>query len=215
MSRRLTGAKVIVFGKKPEAGRVKTRLFEVISPMQAARLHTQLLEKTLKTASEVPHAHVEVWGEGERREPFFMYLAQRYQAVFYRQKGVNLGERMRFTFQQGLDVHRKVILVGSDCPALSKATFQSAIQSLDRVPAVFVPAMDGGYTLIGLRQVHPYLFWKIAWGTQRVMAQTRSRLQVLRWRWDELSETWDLDRPEDLKRLMDSGIQPVSGDWID
>lgn len=215
MNCRLKGAKIIVFGKKPEAGRVKTRLFEAISPTQAARLHTQLLEKTLKTASEVSHAHVEIWGEGERREPFFVCLAQRYQADFYRQKGFDLGGRMHFAFQQGLNVHRKVILVGSDCPALSKATFQSAIQSLDRVPAVFVPAMDGGYTLIGLRQVHPYLFWKIAWGTQRVMAQTRSRLQVLRWRWDELSETWDLDRPEDLKRLMDSGIQPVSGDWID
>jgi glycosyltransferase A (GT-A) superfamily protein (DUF2064 family) len=33
------------------------------------------------------------------------------------------------------------------------------------------------------------------------MAQTRARLAALGWRWRELPEVWDVDRPEDVARL--------------
>ena len=38
------------------------------------------------------------------------------------------------------------------------------------------------------------------------MADTRARLQQLGWNWRELETLWDVDRPEDYQRLMDSGF---------
>jgi hypothetical protein len=50
------------------------------------------------------------------------------------------------------------------------------------------------------------LFDGIAWGGDRVMVDTRARLQQLGWAWRELETLWDIDRPEDYQRLMDSGL---------
>ncbi len=67
--------------------------------------------------------------------------------------------------------------------------------------AVFIPAEDGGYVLVGLRRPQPRLFEGIDWGSERVMAQTRERLSELGLRWVELPTLWDVDRPGDLLRL--------------
>jgi hypothetical protein len=78
--------------------------------------------------------------------------------------------------------------------------------------AVVGPAEDGGYVLLGLRRMDKRLFEDMAWGTDRVLDQTRERLAVLGWRWQELETLWDVDRPEDLERLM-SGTHSM-GDLI-
>lgn len=71
--------------------------------------------------------------------------------------------------------------------------------------AVLSPAEDGGYVLIGLTQFHPMLFEGISWGTASVLPETRDRLRKLKWRWKELPERWDIDRPEDVERLKREG----------
>ena len=80
-----------------------------------------------------------------------------------------------------------VILIGSDCPFLGGDYVTDAINRLKQgVPAVFGPATDGGYVLIGLSRVDVSLFEGIQWGTDEVMAQTRDRLRALDWQWEEL-----------------------------
>jgi uncharacterized protein len=71
---------------------------------------------------------------------------------------------------------------------------------------VFAPCEDGGYALIGLTRVAAKLFDGVAWSTGNVMAQTRARLQQLGWTWRELETLWDVDRPADYARLVDSGL---------
>jgi glycosyltransferase A (GT-A) superfamily protein (DUF2064 family) len=71
--------------------------------------------------------------------------------------------------------------------------------------AVITPSEDGGYVLFGLRHYADDLFREIPWGTDRVMEETRARLRNLKWRWHELSERWDVDRPEDVVRLRLEG----------
>ena len=73
-------------------------------------------------------------------------------------------------------------------------------------PIHVIPAEDGGYVLIGLARPVASLFHDIAWGSDRVMAQSRERLRAAGVRWRELAPSWDVDRPEDLARLRASGI---------
>lgn len=77
--------------------------------------------------------------------------------------------------------------------------------------AVFIPAEDGGYVLVGLRRPLPRLFEDIDWGSERVMTQTRARLHELGLSWRELPTLWDIDRPQDLDRL--ASIDGVSR-WL-
>jgi glycosyltransferase A (GT-A) superfamily protein (DUF2064 family) len=86
----------------------------------------------------------------------------------------------------------------------------------DGCDAVFCPAEDGGYVLVGLSQAMPALFDAMTWGTATVMEETRQRLRNLGWHWHELPVHWDVDRPEDYQRMvrdgfltaMDSGAEP-------
>jgi glycosyltransferase A (GT-A) superfamily protein (DUF2064 family) len=72
--------------------------------------------------------------------------------------------------------------------------------------AVVVPAEDGGYVMLGLNRCEAALFQEIEWGSAKVMTATRKRLRRLRWRWKELETLWDIDRPEDYRRLLTSGL---------
>lgn len=109
---------------------------------------------------------------------------------------------MHRAFERALEVHESAILIGSDCPALTPSDLRAAARALKNgASAVFSPAEDGGYALIGLRRNSRRLFSGIDWGGPNVFAQTRRRLKGLGWRWKKLRTLWDVDRPEDVARL--------------
>ena len=98
----------------------------------------------------------------------------------------------------GLARHPKVILVGSDCPAIDRPVLSRAVRWLQQADVVIGPAADGGYYLLGARRVDPGLFRGIDWGSERVLAQTEAQLAQAGYRWRRLETLRDIDRPEDL-----------------
>ncbi|VFN02828.1 MAG: hypothetical protein BECKG1743D_GA0114223_106502 [Candidatus Kentron sp. G] len=122
--------------------------------------------------------------------------------VLRTQVGDHLGERMAHAARRGLATG-PVILIGTDCPSLTAADLGgvSMLLAQEGNDAVLGPALDGGYYLLGLRQSHPSLFTDMAWGSDRVLAETRRRLRALDWRWWELPLRRDMDRPSDLPFL--------------
>ena len=95
-----------------------------------------------------------------------------------RQRGADLGARMLHAFTRSLRRAERVILIGSDCPVLRARDLRLAARWL----AGGADAQQGA-------------------SRAQVMAQTRARLAALGWRWRELPEVWDVDRPEDVARL--------------
>jgi hypothetical protein len=187
-SRADTRTKIIVFARAPRAGRVKTRLIPLLGEQGAARLHARLLRRALTTALEADLGPVELW-------------------TMRRQRGADLGARMYHAFARSLRRAERVVLIGSDCPVLRGRDLRKAARWLaGGADAVFAPAEDGGYALVALRRVSPRLFRGVEWGGAQVMAQTRARLAALGWRWRELPLVWDVDRPEDYRRLERAGL---------
>ena len=71
-----------------------------------------------------------------------------------------------------------VVMVGSDIPALRAHHVARAFQALGHAEAVFGPAADGGYWLVGLSR-RPALripFRRVAWSTGTALAETRANL---------------------------------------
>jgi len=198
---------LIVFARAPEPGRVKTRLVPLLGEKGAARLHARLVEKTLETALAGGFDCVDLYCAPRINEVFFKRNRERFGVRLRSQGGGDLGDRMYRAFRRALRHHPYVVLIGSDCPALRPADLRAAAQALrEGADAVLAPAEDGGYPLIGLRRVSRRLFDGIPWGGPQVMARTRRRLRALRWRWQELRQLWDVDRPEDVARLRKSRL---------
>lgn len=194
----MNGTLVIVFARAPLPGRTKTRLIPALGAAGAARLQARLTRRTLNTARAARPARVELHGDGRVCN---LHVPQR------RQLGRDLGERMHRSLAAGLRRFARVVLIGSDCPALRARDLRRAVRWLAAgADAVFAPAEDGGYALIAVRRTPAGLFDGVRWGTGTVMDETRARMKRLGWRWRELAPVWDVDRPEDYRRLVASGL---------
>jgi rSAM/selenodomain-associated transferase 1 len=204
---------LVVFAKAPVPGKAKTRLIPALGATGAVRLQEAMIERTLRTARAAGLGSVELCCTPDPSHPFFAECAQRHGVTLTAQGGGNLGMRMLAAFERVVQSAGRTLLVGSDCPALTPDHMRGAAMALATgQDAVFTPAEDGGYVLVGLARVAPSLFEDIAWGGPDVMRTTRLRLTALGWRWRELAELWDVDRAEDLARLareVDDGARLV------
>lgn len=194
---------IAVFARAPQAGAAKTRLIPALGAVGAARLQRRLILHALAVAQAAAIGRVTLWGTPDDQQRFFRAVQRCCDVDLCGQSGLDLGERMAAAFaaQAG-----PLLLIGSDCPALQPAHLVAAAKILleerqHAKDAVFIPAEDGGYVLVGLRCPQPQLFAAIEWGSERVMAQTRQRLSGSGLRWGELPRLWDVDRPADLLRL--------------
>ena len=195
-------ARILIFSKVPEAGRVKTRLIPWLGAEGAARLYEELLTGLLTRITALPVAPLEMWCTPVTDVPFFRELAERFQVELRQQTGADLGERLRHAAEDALGRSDRVVLIGADCPEMDAAFLDRALCTLNDRDAVLGPAEDGGYVLLGLKRAAKELFFDLPWGEPRVAEMTRARMLDLGWDWEELPELWDVDRPEDVDRYL-------------
>ncbi len=189
--------RLLVFGKAPISGQVKTRLIPALGADGAAKLHEELLTICLNKMEKVGNIAVEIWCAPDIDHPCF--AAQ--DRPLFKQEGDDLGEKMAYALESALTRGEQALLLGTDSPALSVEALTAGLACLrSGYDAVIVPAEDGGYVAIGMRKVDRKAFKGIGWGSDKVYAQTIERFEQLGWRWKALDTCWDIDRPEDLKR---------------
>jgi len=74
------------------------------------------------------------------------------------------------------------VIVGTDIPDLSAAHVSRAFRALGDHDAVFGPAADGGYWLVGLRRSPrvPDAFSSVRWSTEHALSDTLANLVGLK-----------------------------------
>jgi uncharacterized protein len=193
--------RVIVLAKAPLPGFAKTRLIPALGADGAAALARRLFERTLEQALLAGLGGVEVCCAPSAAHAWFAPLANDPRLVLTDQGEGDLGERMARAIERALAQHAKVILIGTDIPALDAAHLRDAAAALDTHDAVFTPALDGGYVLVGLRRPARGLFDAMPWSTGQVMQRTRERLAQQGLSHAEGTPLADIDEPADLLHL--------------
>ena len=191
--------RLLVFARVPVPGRVKTRLIGALGEQGATAVHRALLQRTLEASRGLAEVERELWWDAAPppRDPA-AGLAAAYGMTERVQQGADLGERMAHAMAQTLTAAPAAVLIGSDCPDCDATYLRTAFAALTRADAVLGPALDGGYVLIGLGRADARVFAGLPWGSDRVLADTRARIEALGWRWRELPVRSDIDRPGDL-----------------
>jgi rSAM/selenodomain-associated transferase 1 len=192
---------IAIMARAPVPGQTKTRLIPRLGPVGAARLQGWLLQRTVATAVVADVGPVSLWCAPDMRHPDFRLCRAFGPVTLHRQPEGDLGARMRAAVAAS-PTAGGTLVIGTDCPALTPTLLQRAADRLRHGDdAVLIPAEDGGYVLIGMREGATELFADIPWGTDAVSTRTRERLATLNWRWSEPAALWDVDRPGDLDRL--------------
>jgi rSAM/selenodomain-associated transferase 1 len=190
---------IAVFAKAPIAGFAKTRLIPEIGAERAAALQARLIERAVATALEARLGPVSLWCTPDQRHALFTLLASKHGINLHDQAGPDLGARMLHVFETFTPAH-PLLLIGSDCPALETKHLALCADALRTADAVFLPAEDGGYVLVGMSKPIPELFVGIPWGSDRVMEETRACAARAQLRVVEPATLWDIDGGADYAR---------------
>jgi rSAM/selenodomain-associated transferase 1 len=198
--------RIVVFGREPRPGSVKSRLAATVGSEQASAVYAVLLDAALRAARAAGFETV-------------LSLAGPPSAAWVRglkvawelQQGADLGTRMAAAFAAHLGGGAdRVVLVGSDCPGLRPRHLRAAQAALAAAPVVLGPSTDGGYWLIAQRAPGVDLFSEIPWSAPTTLAATRRRLRKVGIEWSELETLVDIDTEADLLAALDDDAVPES-----
>jgi len=195
---------IAVLAKAPVAGFAKTRLIPELGAHGAAALQEATTELAVEAACGASLGPVTLWCTPDDRHVSFRELAARLPLMLARQPDGDLGRRMLTAMESAKG---PVLVIGTDCPALTADHLIAAAEALQRgADVVALPVEDGGYALIGSRVPQPALFEAMPWSTAEVMGETRRRIVTAGLRSYELPLLWDVDVPADLDRLPAVGL---------
>jgi hypothetical protein len=167
-----------IFCKTPIPGLSKTRLSPPLRPDECAAISACFIRDLAGTMADVARdgasvgyaVYTPVGTETALRTllpPGFRLLPQC--------EG-NFGVRLMTATRELLRTHAGVIMVNADSPTLPASILSAAVSATRRGNAVVLsPALDGGYTLIGVSRMHPRLYEDIPWSTAAVFDKTVER----------------------------------------
>jgi len=191
-----------IFAKRPQPGRVKTRIAAALGDELAAELHAAFVQDLIAAFRQTGDRRFLGYAprEADAGEYFRRLCEDDY--TLWAQPETDLGGRMSAFFSERFERGgTNVVLIGSDSPTLPVESVDSAFVALETCDCVLGPATDGGYYLIGLRRPQPELFEGIEWSEAGVLRQTVERIDRLRLSLQLLRVWYDVDTPDDLEFL--------------
>lgn len=161
---------LVIMAKRPEIGRVKTRLARDIGKAEALRFFRGASASLIRRVARDPRWQTVIavapdmathnrgiWPADIPRVP---------------QGSGDLGARMGRLFRELPP--GPVIIIGADIPGITSAHVASAFAALGNRDAVLGPADDGGYWLVGLRRRLRIaeIFDNVRWSSEHAFADT-------------------------------------------
>lgn len=197
---------LILVTRVPIPGKTKTRLMEILSARQCAHIHKCFLLDIFNVFSFIckdidiylyytPHKGFHIMEE---------YIPDNICCL--PQKGNKLGERMNNAFKEVFDKgYEKVVLIGSDIPAIQPQYIDNAFESLDLADVCLGATQDGGYYLVGMKDMHEEIFNDhLKWGNNSVLEGTMEILNSLDLKVTLAEKQRDIDTKYDLIALKES-----------
>jgi len=187
--------------KYPEPGKVKTRLAAELGANAAANLYRDWIGIVLRNIQAVRALHRIVgYFDGAAIEQF----ADWFPLVddWLPQPTGDLGERLTFAFEWGHARGSQVLAIGTDCLELNSAHIAHAASQLSENDAVFGPASDGGYYLVGTSRFVTGFFDGVRWSSSHTLSDHLERCEKLGFRVSLLGELADIDTADDWREYQ-------------
>jgi uncharacterized protein len=193
---------IIVFQKNLVLGKVKTRLAVDLGKEKTLDIYRHLVISTYKVLQSLKDTEIFIFFSDYIEE---LPLDTSLNFTGYLQKGNDLGERMLNAFSEVFDKgHQSIVIIGTDCPYLTKEILMDAFDILEEDDVVLGPAKDGGYYLLGMKTVIPELFKNIPWSTDKVLDLSLDVIRSQKLSFRLLPFLSDIDTLEDWENYTKS-----------
>ena len=195
---RLLAAQVVVIAKEPVPGRVKTRLTPPFTTREAAALAQAALTDTLAAVAQTTVARRVLALDGMPGP----WLPRGFDLIG--QRGAGLDERIAWALADARAASpAPLVLIGMDTPQVTPALLARATEPLvsGAADATFGPAEDGGFWLLGLREIDPALVLGVPMSRLDTGARQLARLREAGLRVRMLPELADVDTADEAERI--------------
>jgi len=158
---------LVIFLKAPHMGQVKTRLAKDIGQVAAWRFYKRCAAGIIKRVGRGAWQTTICLAPDDYKGSFFK---GDYNIIY--QGGGDLGQRMQRVFDNM--PRGNVVLIGGDIPAIKKYHIERAFKTLRNHDAVFGPAEDGGFWLVGFKRTRARIapFNNVRWSTPDTLNDT-------------------------------------------
>lgn len=189
--------KLVVMLKVPRAGQVKTRLGREIGMTRAAWWFRHQVDVLLRRVED-PRWQTVLAVAPDRDGMMHRGWPPSFARV--PQGRGDLGARMG-RLMRGLPPG-PVCIIGGDVPGIDRPHITRAFKALGDHDAVFGPAPDGGYWLVGFKRsgrIPPTLFQNVRWSTEHALSDSMAGLPDARIALADMLH--DVDTAADLERI--------------
>ncbi len=192
----------MIFAKYPAPGRVMTRLCPPATADEAAGVQRACIRLLCERALRSWPVRPTLVATPDDSEASFREFLGPYMPIVPQGDG-DLGARLTRAAKAALEQDdESVIIIGSDSPTMPQQSLIDAIHALETSDAVLGPCQDGGFYLVGLARTHDDMFTGINWSGDQAASQTRERLGASGLSVTEIGPWYDVDRFEDLGRVL-------------
>lgn len=183
---------LVIFARRPRLGVGKRRLAADVGDVEAVRFARHALDRLTQTLGRDPRWRL--WLAVSPDRPLDWVRT----GTPLPQGPGDLGARLTRVIQALPP--GPVVILGSDTPTVTRRDVADAFAALGSRWAVFGPATDGGYWLIGLRRApgDALPFSNVRWSTRDALADTLANLEG--YRVSLLREQEDVDDGAALRR---------------
>lgn len=194
---------LIILGKYPTIGKVKSRLSKEIGEIKASNIYKQWLENLFKETSEIKNItlfflysdlgdkkDISNWLENSNIllvDPFSNDIEE------------NLTQGFEYIFSLGF---KKVISIASDVPGLSTEIIKDSFNSLSLFDVVIGPDKSGGIYLYGAKNHYPELFESENRDGSKIFDETIKIIKEKKLSYLCLEKLIDVDTKKDLDELQ-------------
>ena len=193
----MTNDVLLIFVKNLIEGHVKTRLANTLGNDAAMDIYKRLLKNAHDKIQSFEVDKIVSYSDFIVEDIWENNLFQKKI-----QEGNDLGERMGNAFISSFTAgYKKAIIIGTDCPGIDKDILENAFLKLNHCDIVIGPTTDGGYYLLGMKEMYSFLFQKINWSTDTVLQQTIDLCIQNHLSYFLLPELSDIDEEKDLIHL--------------
>jgi rSAM/selenodomain-associated transferase 1 len=197
----MTNPILVIMAKEPRVGLTKTRLCPPLTLDEAARLYEALLRDSISLANGLVGIDLAIAVTPPESIAYFKNISPP-DTLLMPVECIDIGDCLTQVLGNLLDMgYPSALAFNADGPSVPQEYIQTAVNKLDACDVVLGPSEDGGYYLVGLKQLHAEIFVGVSWSTPKVLSQTLTKIKVLGLEAELLPPWFDVDTAADIERI--------------
>lgn len=191
---------LIILGRFPHPGKVKTRLAKEIGEELAAKIYRGFIEHLLLEIDKLPKTTIKFfcYAVKEDKEDLKNWVGDKVTYLHFSEDvEENLKNAFGEIFEQGF---KKVISIASDVPQISAKLVLEAFEKLESFDVVIGPDQSGGIYLYGEKKHLPQLFKGGSRVGSKIFEETIQKIRTMNLNYFVFPNLIDVDTLDDYKK---------------